>query len=134
MKEAELVDKAQIILSRMGFISVCEIPNMGQSVDIAAVKNNEIILFEAKVNNWRKAIAQASYHGYVADFVFIILPQKKYCSQMYDLADSFGIGVIEMDMGRGRLRMTVKPKRSEKIWTPQRNQFMRHLEEILHEN
>ena len=103
---------------------------MGQSVDIVAMKGERLFLFETKLSNWRRAIEQASSHVFVADFVYIVLPKKCYSTDLYALAASRGIGVIEVDAECLVWNATLKASRSRRIWRPQRAQFQKHMEAI----
>lgn len=128
--ERELAEFTVNQLISLGFQTIKEVPNLGQSVDIVARKGNKLILIETKLHNWRKALNQASSHLFVADYVYIVLPKKLFSSELYETAVQLGIGVIEVDANNLLWCTAVKAARNKKIWLPQREQFLRHMEKI----
>ena len=115
-------------LRRNGFDVASEVPSMGQSVDVVARRRDALYLFEAKLNDWRRALKQAKPHLLIAEFVLVVVPRKTYSREFYELAIKSGIGVIMVDIKLATSRMIVHPRRSRMVWPPQRRQFERNLE------
>jgi hypothetical protein len=104
---------------------------MGQSADFVAIYGRKIVIVEAKVGDWRRAVRQSKAHGLVGDYVLIAIVCKKVPSQLRAVADETGLGVIMLDPLEGLLTLEIMPKRSRSVWPPQRRIFQSHLEEVV---
>ncbi|MBI5636707.1 MAG: hypothetical protein HZA03_01920 [Nitrospinae bacterium] len=64
---------------------------------------NEIIAFEAKLTNWRKAIHQAWRNTSFANQVYVVLPRTRSSGAMKNKAefDERGVGLCVVDDGGG---------------------------------
>ena len=62
---------------------------------------NEIIAFEAKLSNWRKAIHQAWRNTSFANQVYVVLPRKHSTAAIKNSAEFYdrGVGLCVVDEG-----------------------------------
>lgn len=132
--EAKLVAQLVVVLRERGYFVSTEIPNMGQSVDLVASKGSRLILFEAKLHDWRRAVRQCRAHKVVADAVFVVLPTRDLSQELLDAIQSEGLGLVLCDAGTKSCSLRIRPSLNGNRWEPQRGAFKRSLELIVHGN
>lgn len=71
----------------------------GRTDILSLGKGNEIIAFEAKLSNWRKAIHQAWRNTSFANQVYVVLPRKYATAAIKNRAefDERGVGLCVVD-------------------------------------
>ena len=77
MYEIEMVNKVCDYLRDKGIAAVTEVPFMQQSIDLVYLENNQLIAMEFKIDNWKRAIEQASSHFLGTNEVYICIPKPK---------------------------------------------------------
>jgi len=128
--EDELVRAATTFLSRKGYRVRLEVPNMGQSIDVAATKNRWLWAVEAKVHFWSGAIAQCKAHELVADFICVAIATRRVAPRLAEHAALRGYGIIHYSQKARRCRWAVMPRRNRKVWSAQRKRLSRNLRGI----
>lgn len=128
--EIDVVNQVTLFLMRRGYRTRCEIPNMGQVLDIAATKGRWLTAIEAKVRDWRRAILQCTAHESVADFVCIAVATKTVSPFLLETAADRGYGIIHCDPSTADCKWALTPKRNKRVWPPQRHFFSRSLRRI----
>lgn len=73
----------------------------GRTDILSLTLGNEIIAFEAKLSNWRKAIHQAWRNTSFANQVYVVLPRKHATAAIKNRAefDARGVGLCVVDEG-----------------------------------
>jgi len=73
----------------------------GRTDILSLTIENEIIAFEAKLSNWRKAIHQAWRNTSFANQVYVVLPRKHATAAIKNRAefDERGVGLCVVDEG-----------------------------------
>lgn len=133
MSETLLVDRLSRFLSDDGYSVRLEVPNMGQSADVVATKNRWVMFVEAKLDNWRRALAQCTAHEQVADFVCVAIGTVSVSDDLKREAAARGYGVIHWSPKGGEFVWVLEPKRNVDVWKPQRERLARDLRRIPRE-
>jgi len=120
-----------LLIEAEGLRCTTEVPNMGQSVDLVAVRRRCIIAVEAKLVDWKGAIRQCLAHRLVADFVLIALPDSQVTQLVIEGAQREGIGVLAFNQMGCTLTVVLEPKRSRHVWLPQRAVFKEQFERVM---
>jgi hypothetical protein len=107
-----------------------EVPNMGQSVDIVATRARWLTCVEAKVKNWRRAIAQCLAHEQVADFICIAIGIESVSDDLLSKVGTSGYGLILYRPSDGRCTWVRTPERNRRVWQPQRRRLVSIMREI----
>ena len=123
MTEHELTTEIVIFLRKEGFKIRYEVPNMVQSIDLLATKNRWVMTIEAKLNNWKKALAQCKSHELIADYICIAIATKKLSQDLKRETISRGYGLLHFDGTRSKCLWAIKPQRNLKVWPAQRRIF-----------
>jgi len=78
---------------------------------------DEIVTIEVKVNNWRKAVEQASRNGVFAHRSYIALPQKV-VERIKDepILRKQGIGILAVEDAGNVVMYRKAPRRRPKVW------------------
>jgi len=124
ISEAELVGSLTSWLVAHGYKVKHEIANMGQSVDVVAVKGRWITFFEAKRANWRRALQQCQAHEIVADFVCIAVGSVGINDELKAETARRGYGLVHFSPASQQLQWICKPLRNANIWSPQRRLWL----------
>ena len=109
-----------------------EVPNMGQSADLVASKEERLIFIEAKLKNWERAIQQCKAHELVADYIYIAIATKKVSPNFKNKAEKLGYGIIHFDNDEQRCNLTLKAKENNRVWKPQRAILKTNLKRICY--
>lgn len=96
MRELTLVDALERYLSERGYQTTREVPFLHRIVDLVAVSevSQSIVMVEAKISKWRKAINQARPCLLGADEVYIAMPSIYAHRVDQDILQDHGIGLI----------------------------------------
>ena len=116
-------------LTEEGFHVRLEVPNMGQYADLAAAKDDEVFLIEAKIRDWRRALEQCIAHEIVADYVCVAIGSVKVSPALAEQAEDSGYGVIHCRPGSDPI-WAVRPRKNPNTWKPQRAAFFSTLKEL----
>jgi len=128
--EEALVSLVVSLLNGHGYRVRCEVPNMGQSVDIVATRGRWVTFVEAKIAHWRRALAQCEAHEQVADFICIALASASLSEEFLLIARQRGYGVIHGDLTEDKCKWVERPRINRKVWGPQRQYWARFLRMI----
>jgi Holliday junction resolvase len=129
--EQDLVADVVGFLNGQGYRVRCEVPNMGQSVDIVATKGRWVTFVEAKLAHWRRAFSQCEAHETVADYICVAVASVSVAVEFFEEACDRGYGIIHCERGRD-CRWVVRPRRNEKVWLPQRRHWGKYLKVIAY--
>jgi hypothetical protein len=132
--EKGLVARVIDFLDKDGYQIRLEVPNSGQSADLVAAKKNNILIIEAKVNNWKRALEQCKAHENIADFICIALGAKELSNNLIDEARKRGYGIIHCSGEVGTCKWMVEPQKNNNMWLAQRNHWEEFLKEVPVEN
>jgi G:T-mismatch repair DNA endonuclease (very short patch repair protein) len=130
--EFELMECLLSFLGSQGYRVRVEVPNLGQSADIVATRGRWVTFIEAKVRDWRRALAQCEAHVHVADYICIAIGTHKPRDSSIRLATDRGYGVIGFDSGGKACRWLMGPRLNRDLWLPERRRWARNLREIQH--
>ncbi len=89
-----------------------EVPYKRKRIDLVHLHNKKITCIEVKLNNWRKAIDQASINNLFCDESFIALPEERIHNIDETLLEKLNIGLI-----------SIKRNNYEIIKKPVKNRF-----------
>lgn len=82
---------------------------------------SQIITIEAKLQDWKTAIQQASYHKKFSDFSYIAMPSKKCTNEnLTNSCKEFGIGLISV-FNKSKSTLSIKAQRNCTNNSPQRD-------------
>lgn len=99
-----------------------EVSVLNRCVDIAYFNNDkELITIEVKINDWRKAVKQASDHQLYADRSYICLPKKQLgvSQDLLQILEKSGIGLMVFEAKKNNkfiLEECVKAKKNDSCW------------------
>ncbi len=119
MYEIEMVNKVQDYLRKKGIQVVTEVPFMQQSIDLVYLKKNQLIAIEFKIDNWKRAIEQASSHFLGTNEVYICIPKpkKKIPEKLSKAMEKTDVGLVFFDKDSDKLIETIYPaKHNRKVW------------------
>src|SRR5438067_204502 len=92
--EAQLVMMLTSWLVTNGYKVRHEISNMGQSVDVVAIRGRWVTVFEAKIGKWRKALQQCQGHEAVADYICLALACGTINDDLRSEVEKRGYGLV----------------------------------------
>ena len=130
MKELDFTTKIEHFLQQQDYQVRCEVPNMGQSIDLLASKSRWYTAIEAKLADWRRALKQCKAHELIADYVCIAIATKKVSPKLEEEIIKRGYGLIHFDHELHLCKWVIPPKRNTKVWPAQRQVFNRNLKGI----
>jgi hypothetical protein len=109
-----------------------EVPNMGQSTDVVAIRGRWVTFVEAKVAHWRRALQQCRAHEQVADFVCVAVASRNPSPQLLLAAEDSGYGVIHCHPGSLQCSWVLRPRVNRRVWTPQRRHWATVMRGVSH--
>jgi hypothetical protein len=127
MSEFDLVNIIISFFKSQNYIIYKEVPNMGQSADIVALKGVDTYVVEAKIKDWNRAIRQCKTHEVVADYIYIGIASKNISDKLLSAAKSNGYGIIHYDEEKSCCYYYLRPEKNRNTWLPQKEIFMKHL-------
>ena len=75
-----------------------EVPFLSRCIDIVFLNiDNQLITFELKIKDWRRAIKQALNHKLGADYSYICIPKRKLTPGLQSNIESAKIGLVMFD-------------------------------------
>ena len=93
-----------------------EIPIYRNRIDLVAYNYTHIVAVELKLKNWQRALRQATYYQFGADYSYIAMPFYE-AIEVYKrkwLLESDGVGLYAVLLNKAEVRELVKPKPSQK--------------------
>lgn len=119
----ELIQQKMYSRIRNNFsVTGIEVSVLNRCVDIAYFnKEKELVTIEVKINDWRKAVKQASDHQLYADRSYICLPKKQsgISQDLLDILKKSGIGLMIFEPKKHdkfTLKECVKAKKNDSCW------------------
>ena len=116
--EEIMEDKILKFIEDEGYFPYVQIPFSLGKIDFVGINDNECIIIETKIKNWKKALKQTILYGYGVEKAYIALPnptasyvQNKY----YDLLMKYDIGLIEVT-NSAKILIQSKNKEPSKIF------------------
>ena len=103
-----------------------EVPNMGQSVDMVVKMEDKLLLIEAKLKNWDRAIFQCQAHQMVADYIYVAVATLEIPDKLYLRATELGYGILHFDRNTKLVHERLKARKNS-YWKPQRDIFEEKL-------
>lgn len=119
MYEIEMVNKVQNYLRNKGVEVVTEVPFMQQSIDLVYLENNTLIAIEFKINNWKRAIEQASSHLLGTNEVYICIPKPKkgIPEKLLEAMKKTDVGLFFFDENSDNMIEVIYPaKHNRRVW------------------
>lgn len=126
--EKEMVDSLISFFVREGYVTKTEVPTLGQSVDLVASKGSKLMLIEAKLNAWKKAIKQCTAHELVADHVCVAIGTVGVSEKCFSEMEKLGYGLIHCSPKNAECQWILKPDVNTKYWKAQRDVFVKTFE------
>lgn len=124
--ESQLVEMLVEYLKSTGFEVQTELPNMGQSVDVVAHKDDRLWFIEAKRKGLGRALAQCKAHELVADYVCIALLSSTILDSTREELGRLGYGLLLYKVQDCAWHWEVEPRLNGSVWHPQRSVFERN--------
>ena len=128
--EDEMVDALTVFLSNNGYRVRTEVPNMGQSAALVATKGRWVLVIEAKMGDWKRALNQCLAHEIVADYIALAVASRSISSALVTEIEKLGYGLIHCDRKDGSCAWIAKPKFNRQIWKPQRSVFSQRIRKV----
>ena len=117
------------VLSRLrkkGFKACQELPLLGRSVDLAYIHEKDLITFEFKIKDWKKAIRQARDHQLGANYSYICLLERNVTTRLIEELTKTGVGLaFYRDVGEWPFEIVVAAERSTETWS-EANRALHH--------
>lgn len=132
LSEAAMVRLLTAHLQSQGYRVRHEVPNMGQQADVVATRGRWVTFIEAKLAQWPRALEQCQAHEHVADFICIAVATRSIPEALRVAATSRGYGVIVFRGETSAFEWVIPPKRNQRVWRPQRQQWSLHLRGLTH--
>lgn len=113
---------------------VCEVPSMGQSIDIVATKGRWLTCIEVKLSDWKRGLMQCRAHRVVADYVVLVVASARAPTlPLVEEATARRLGIIHFNRSTDSCDWTLKPKRIKELWLPQRRVLSSMVRELGHD-
>ncbi len=106
---------------------------MGQSADVVAIRGRWVSVFEAKIDNWRKAIEQCETHRLVADFICLAVANGAINDKLQTEVKKLGYGLVHYTTNQ-EWRWICKPLRNPEVWRPQRRIWSDGVRRVAYAN
>ena len=102
-----------------------QVPIGNRVIDLAAIDTKgNLIGFEYKLHNWKKALLQAKNNSNGFDYVYIFLPQKDFRKDLSEFAKIFGVGVLLLGTDHSVAKLVPAQKNNSK-WIP-KSQYIKN--------
>lgn len=126
-KESDLVDYVVDFLVTQNYNVRLEVPNMGQSADIVALKGRWLTIIEAKIHDWKRGVNQCKAHENVADYICVAISTASISQTLVYHANINGYGIIHCNPKDGECKWFIRPKQNRKVWLPQRRFLLKNM-------
>ena len=118
-------------LKTLGFKTLTEVPDMGQSIDILAYKGEEFTAIEVKLHGgWRRGLQQCHGHRLVADYICFAIASANISQDLILEAEKRGYGLFHYDRDLSKCYEALAPQRNENVYPAQVEQFKRIIMEV----
>ena len=97
--EADMVDMIKTFFEKKGFEVVTEVPMLSKRIDVVCLEKEtqDIIAIEAKVQNWKRGLQQASTYRIGSDFAYLAI-QRDFSHRVDEkLLQKMSVGLIVVD-------------------------------------
>jgi len=111
IRESQIVKTLEKDFQSRGFSTFLEVPFLSRRIDLVAVskETGDLLLVEAKVSNWKKALEQASIYLLGGEFVFIAIADDFVHRVDQDKVQGLGIGLLSVN---NRVSIQIEAQRS----------------------
>lgn len=111
MIERQIVNDVKRHLGERRYTVFEEVPLISRMVDVVGwlESSDELILIEAKVSNWRRALEQASIYLLCGDYVYIAMARQYVQRVDQDQLEHLGIGLLSVN---ANVVEVIEPRRS----------------------
>jgi hypothetical protein len=106
---------------------------MGRSADVVAIRGRWVSVFEAKIDNWRKALEQCETHRLVADFICLAVANGAIADELNAEVKKLGYGLVHFTADQ-KLLWICKPSRNLQVWRPQRQVWADGIRRVAYAN
>jgi hypothetical protein len=117
MFEEQMIDQIRNFIEELGFSPYSQIPLFSGKIDFVGVRDDECVIVESKLNNWKSALKQALFYGYGADYSYIALPNNyaKYIFLTFGIElKKHNIGLLSVDLnGDQRLEILIMANKKD---------------------
>jgi len=131
--ERYVVEKVVQFLRATDYRVACEVPSMGQSIDVVALKGRWLMCVEVKLADWRRGLGQCRAHRLVADYVALAVATVSVPPSLREEAAARGVGIIHFDRSVDACVWALKPTLIREMWPPQRRQLSSAIRDIGYE-
>ncbi|MBW3568585.1 hypothetical protein KY385_00435 [Candidatus Parcubacteria bacterium] len=132
MSEYQLQQWFAVYLQSQGFTVYQEVPFLSRSIDIVAEKDDVILAYELKLNDWRKAVAQSSDHLHGVDRSYVCMPLKsKINEELIHLIQANGLGLVVFNIEAQTVEEIIPALDSGSVWQPARKWLTTGMEFAL---
>ena len=130
VSEYQLVASAYRKLRRkLGHTVGCNVPILGRSADLVYIDGINLVAVEFKLENWRRAIAQARDHRLAADYAYVCMPKRTLTREMLSALIAAGVGLrFYSARGTWPFVTVLEAPRSEEIWPVARSWLWGYLD------
>lgn len=113
--EKDLVLPLTQYFCKKGYKIALEVPIYRNRIDMVAYNKFSIIAVELKINNWKRALKQATYYQFGSDFTYVAMPLYESYRAYWNKFrfEKKGVGIIAINIKDGSIRELLKPKQSE---------------------
>ena len=97
--EADMVGILKVFFEKEGFKVVTEVPMLSKRIDVVCLekKTQDIIAIEAKLQNWKRGLQQASTYRIGSDFAYLAI-QRDFSHRVdKNLLQKMSVGLIAVD-------------------------------------
>lgn len=113
--EKDLISPLTHYFTKKGYKIALEVPIYRNRIDMVAYNKFTMIAIELKIKNWKRALKQATYYQFGADFTYVAMPlyesYKAYWNRFR--FEKKGVGIIAINTKDGSIRELIKPIRSK---------------------
>ena len=113
MRESAMVKDALQKALCLGVEAATEVPLLHRSIDLVLREGSCYVAVEFKVNDWRRAISQATDHLVAADLVYVCLPSQRIAKKVIEAAEECGIGIMSYAPGAPMSVVAHPPRRAD---------------------
>ena len=112
LTEEDVLNAADALFRGRGYAIISQLRIRSWRPDLVAVKGNEVVIVETKghLGDLRKAVARTALYATDASAAYLALPSQRTSTALRGLAQTLGIGLIEVD---SRARFAVRAPRGK---------------------
>lgn len=97
--EADMVNMIKAFFEKRGFKVTTEVPMLSKRIDIVCLRTEtqEVIAIEAKLQDWKRGLQQASTYRIGSDFVYLAVHRNFSHRVDKNLLQKMSVGLIVVD-------------------------------------